>query len=106
MKKLTPAEILSFARYLCFSEQDAAEIVEIFYNERAKGNYRMRYSLLESLDDYVDLWESDWYRYSTWEELVESENEQNEGLTEEECISLIGYAIFKLSSGMYIQSVL
>ena len=105
MRRLTQEEVKTFADYLCFTEQEAYEITELFFNEKERGNYRMKYTELETLDDYIHEWECDWYRYSSWEQLVESENEQNEGLTEEDLEKLKGFAVFFLSTGMIVQAV-
>ena len=49
----------------------------------------------------------DWnfYTYHTWEALVESEAEQNEGMTEEECHEQFNKTIWKLPCGWYVQYV-
>ena len=40
---------------------------------------------LKTLEDYINMYDSSFYTYWTWEELVKSEEEQNNGMTEEEC---------------------
>lgn len=106
MKRLTPEEITAMANALDFTSQEAAEIAEIFYTEKMQGNYRLKFTKLETVEDYIREWENNWYRYPTWEELLKSEEEQNEGLTAEECEELQGDAIFRLTTGMYVQSVM
>lgn len=107
MKRLTVGEIKEFAQELHFNISNATEIVEIFYDEKEDQNYRLKCSDLDTVESYIQEWKWNWFRYSTWEELIQSEIDQGpwDGLTEDECESLIGEAIFKLSSGMYIQSV-
>lgn len=60
---------------------------------------------LSTWRDYVKMYDDNFYTYSTWEELVESEAEQNDGLTEEECRGLIGSTIWQLPCGWYVQYV-
>lgn len=67
---------------------------------------RMRHALLNDVDGYIREYEDNWCRFPTWDALVESEEEQNEGLTPEQCRNLLGKAIFRLSTGMYVQSLL
>lgn len=105
MKKLTTEEVAIMAGVLGFTSQETTEIAEIFYEEKQQGNHRLKYTKLETVEDYINEWELSWCRYSTWSELLKSEEEQSEGLTAEECEELQGDAIFRLSTGMYIQSV-
>lgn len=55
--------------------------------------------------DYVKMYDDDFYTYRTWEELVKSEIEQNDGLTEEECKEHLNHTIWQLPCGWYVQYV-
>lgn len=105
MRRLNDKEIKEMRDSLDFTLDETKEIAEIFYTEKEKGNFILKNTNLNSVDDYIKEYENYWYRYSTWERLLESEEDQNEGLTPEECEGLKNIAIFQLSSGMWIQSV-
>ena len=55
--------------------------------------------------DYVCMYDDNFYTYLTWEELVESEKEQYDGFTEEECFEQLNKSIWKLPCGWYVQCV-
>lgn len=93
------------SKALSFTEEEAREIADIFYNEKEKGNPRLLLAELNTLKDYIHEYECSWYRYSSWEELLESEEDQDNGLSEEECEKERNMSIFRLSSGKYIQTV-
>ena len=60
---------------------------------------------LNTPKDYIDMYDWNFYTYRTWEELVESEAEQSEGMTEEECKQELNHTIWKLPCGWYVQYV-
>ena len=60
---------------------------------------------LSTWKDYVRMYDDSFYTYRTWEELVRSEAEQNDGLTEEECKEQLGETIWQLPCGWYVQYV-
>lgn len=60
---------------------------------------------LTSADDYINMYDDNFYAYETFEELVLSEEEQNEGLTREQCINEINKSIWKLPCGWCVQYV-
>lgn len=60
---------------------------------------------LETSHDYVYLYDSSFYTYKTWKELLKSEEEQSDGWTEEECTEQIEKSIFQLPCGWYVQMV-
>lgn len=60
---------------------------------------------LKTPEDYIDMYDWNFYTYWTWDELVESEAEQNNGLTEEECKEQLNKTIFQLPCGWYVQYV-
>ena len=60
---------------------------------------------LNSLEDYINMYDDSFYTYWTWEELVRSEEEQSNGMTEEECKLYMGTTIWQLPCGWYVQYV-
>lgn len=60
---------------------------------------------LNNLDDYIDMYDWNFYTYWTWEALVKSEAEQNNGFTEEECKAELGKTIWQLPCGWFVQYV-
>ena len=81
--------------------------MEIFKREKENGNYRLKGSSLNTIQDYICEYETWWFHYDTWDELLKSEEEQPDdyGLKEEDLKALLNQAIFKLSSGIYIQNI-
>ena len=63
-----------------------------------------KHPLLTS-DDYIKMYAENFYTFHTWEELVKSEAEQSDGLTESECEAEIGVTIWQLPCGWYVQYV-
>lgn len=106
MRRLNENEIIEMSGCLSFTVEETKEIAEIFFTEKEKGNVRLRCTELESAKDYIREYENNWYRYSTWNELLESESDMGtDGLTLIECEREKGISIFNLSSGMYVQTV-
>lgn len=60
---------------------------------------------LKTPEDYINMYDWNFYTYWTWEALVESEAEQNEGFTEEECKEQLNKTIWQLPCGWYVQYV-
>lgn len=60
---------------------------------------------LECSKDYIKMYDDNYYTYKTFDELVKSEEEQNDGLTEVECRMEINHTIFRLPCGWYVQYV-
>lgn len=60
---------------------------------------------LNTPDDYIRMYDDNFYTYSTWGELVESEADQNEGLTEEELKEQKNKTVWRLPCGWYVQYV-
>ena len=60
---------------------------------------------LNSLEDYINMYDDSFYTYWTWEALVKSEAEQSNGLTEEECKEELNENIWQLPCGWYVQYV-
>lgn len=60
---------------------------------------------LKTLEDYIRMYDDSFYTYHTWEALVKSEEEQNEGMTEAECKEQLNKTIWQLPCGWYVQYV-
>lgn len=60
---------------------------------------------LKTLEDYINMYDWNFYTYWTWEELVKSEEEQNNGFTKEECEEQLNKSIWQLPCGWYVQYV-
>lgn len=76
------------------------QLMELFDTIDAPRRYR-----LNTPEDYINMYDDNFYTYHTWEALVESEAEQNYGLTEEECEEQLNETIWKLPCGWYVQYV-
>lgn len=60
---------------------------------------------LETSEDYVRMYDENFYTYENFDKLVKSEEEQTDGLTEIECRMEINHTIWKLPCGWYVQYV-
>ena len=105
-KRLTYLEVKAFAEKLKFTIAEANEITNIFFFNKTYQNRLMETTDLTSLADYIREYECSWYRYDTWDKLLQSEKEQgSEGLSEQDCKKELGVTIYRLKSGKYIQTV-
>lgn len=79
--------------------QATKELMELFNSIARKP--------LSTADDYIQMYDNNFYTYSTWDELVASEQEQSDGLTEEELKSELKNhtSVWRLPCGWYIQYV-
>ncbi len=77
--------------------QATKELIELF-NSISKRE-------LKDYQDYVKMYDDHFYTYQTWEDLIKSELECADGLTEEECKEEINISIWKLPCGWYVQYV-
>lgn len=59
----------------------------------------------ETWEDIVRIYDDSFYTYKTFEELVQSEIEQSNGFTLEECKEQIGKSIWQLPCGWYVQAI-
>lgn len=75
------------------------QLVELF------NNITIPHRPLNTPKDYVDMYDDSFYTYWTWEALVESEAEQNNGMTAEECKEQLNKTIWQLPCGWYVQYV-
>lgn len=77
MKKLNTEEIKQFAHALCFTESEAKNVTDLFYNlkaENPKANWRVS-NALDSVDEYIDEYEGHWHRETNIEECFELEKD-------------------------------
>ena len=86
--------------------QAAADLVERFDDIYASGKYGFLHAKpLDTWEDYVRMYDDNFYTYQTWQELVDSEKEQNDGLTEDELKAEIDKTVWQLPCGWYLQYV-
>ena len=86
--------------------QATKELMELFdYLKEHPITRLMSEKPLKKWEDYVQMYDDNFYTYPTWDELVDSEEEQTDGLTEIECRMEINSTIFKLPCGWYVQYV-
>ena len=100
--KLTNVECKKVAENISnpmYSEnlQATQELIELF-NEISRKP-------LQTAEDYVKFYDDNFYTFSTWDSLIQSEEEQTDGLTEIECRMEINQTIFQLHCGWYVQYV-
>lgn len=77
MKKLNTEEIKQFADALCFTESEAKEITDLFYNlkmENPINNWKVGMPL-NDVDEYIREWENHWHREANWKEYYKYEKE-------------------------------
>ena len=112
MKKLNTEEIEHFAFVLGFTESEAKEITDLFYNLKIENSWKVGMPL-NDVDEYIREWENHWHREANWKEYYnyEKENclyyyadtdEEAEAIFEsmekfKECVSNMAY---ELSSGL------
>lgn len=107
MKLITDSDVLQVARnignYTYHDNLSATrELMELF-------DKIIKVERLNSWEDYVSIYDDNFYTYQTWNELVQSEIEQGEfGLNEEELtrefLDKDGW-IWRLPCGWYVQRV-
>lgn len=76
------------------------QLMELFNVVDIPRRYR-----LNNPEDYINMYDDNFYTYWTWEALVKSEAEQSNGFTEEECKTELGNTIWQLPCGWYVQYV-
>lgn len=77
MKKLNAEEIEQFAYALGFTESEAKDIVDLFYNlkmENPINHWRVMLPL-NDVDEYIREWENHWHRESSFKACFEYEKE-------------------------------
>ena len=102
-----------------YSKSDIEAVSYGISNWTYHGNFEATAQLMELFDtipvakrarlntpeDYIRMYDDNFYTYHTWEALVKSEEEQNNGLTEEECKAELNHTIWQLPCGWYVQYV-
>lgn len=76
------------------------QLMELFDTINVPKRYR-----LNTPEDYILMYDDNFYTYHTWEALVKSEEDQTDGLTEEECKEELNHTIWQLPCGWYVQYV-
>lgn len=76
------------------------QLMELFNTIDVPRRYK-----LNNPEDYINMYDDNFYTYWTWEALVKSETDQSNGLTEEECREELGKTIWQLPCGWYVQYV-
>lgn len=77
MKKLNAEEIRQFADALIFTESEAKDITDLFYNlkmEHPTNHWRVLMPL-NDVDEYIREWENHWHRESNFKTCFEYEKE-------------------------------
>jgi hypothetical protein len=77
MKKLNAEEIRQFADALIFTESEAKDITDLFYNlkmENPVNHWRVMMPL-NDVDEYIREWENHWHRESNFTECFKYEKE-------------------------------
>lgn len=111
MAKMTENDILEISRNISNTSykdnlQAVVELVEQFDVIYAIGEYGFLHEKpLDTWEDYVRMYDDNFYTYQTWQELVDSEKDQNDGLTEDELITEMGSTVWQLPCGWYVQYV-
>ena len=77
MKKLNAEEIKKFAKYLSFTESEAKDIADLFYNLKMENpNNRRRVLMhLDNVNEYIKEWENHWHRETNFTECFRYEKE-------------------------------
>ena len=77
MKKLNTEEIKQFADALLFTESEAKDITDLFYNlktENSINHWRVLLPL-NDVNEYIREWENHWHRENNFTECFEYEKE-------------------------------
>jgi hypothetical protein len=96
-------EIVSYglSNWTYHSNLEATEqLMELFDTIDVPKRYR-----LNTPEDYILMYDDNFYTYHNWEALVKSEADQTDGLTEEECKAELNHTIWQLPCGWYVQYV-
>jgi len=87
-------------------------ISNYFYNNNLEATKqlmdlfeRITKKFLNTCEDYIQMYDDNFYTYQTFDELVKSEEEINDGLTREECMEQLNKSIWQLPCGWYVQYV-
>lgn len=81
------------------------QLINLFDKIVDRFNNKVVHRTLNTPEDYINMYDDNFYTYHTWEELVKSEIEQSDGLVEEQCHAEFENTIFRLPCGWYVQYV-
>ena len=82
------------------------QLINLFDKIVNRFNNKLVHRVLKTPEDYINMYDDNFYTYWTWEELVRSELEQgDDGITEAECHLEFNKTIFRLPCGWYVQYV-
>lgn len=82
------------------------QLINLFDKIVDRFNNKLVHRTLKTPEDYINMYDDNFYTYWTWEELVQSELEQgDDGITEAECHLEFDKTIFRLPCGWYVQYV-
>lgn len=102
MNNLTSLDIQNISKYISnYNYQKNLKATEELINLFDKISKKP----LTRWQEYVKMYDDNFYTYKTFEELVESEEEQTDGLTLDECKEQINQSIWQLPCGWYVQYV-
>lgn len=84
MKRLNIEEVKQFADALGFTESEAKDITDLFYNIKMKNpiNHWRVMLPLNDVDEYIREWENHWHREDNFTECFEYEKENEYYKTE------------------------
>lgn len=92
-------------------KQVASELPNVLYRNKEEVTQQLMELLdklskveLKTADDYIKIYDENFFTYPTWEALVYSEAYIG-GLTEEECKEQLNQTIWQLPCGWYVQYV-
>ena len=77
MRKLNMEEVSQFAVALCFTESEAKDITDLFYNIKMENpiNHWRTMLPLNDVDEYIREWENHWHRETNLTECFEYEKD-------------------------------
>jgi hypothetical protein len=99
-----------------YCEKEIKMVAAAIDNPRYEENLEATRQLMEVIEkcsrhpittwkEYADVYNWKCYTYPTWDELVKSEAEQSEPMSEDECRSELENTIFQLPCGWFVQFV-
>ena len=86
------------SNFLYWDNEDAIQQLMELFDKISRAE-------LKTADDYIKMYDENFYTYPTWKELLDSEKDSTDGLTEEECKEQLNETIWQLPCGWYVQYV-
>ena len=88
------------------SYEATKQLMELFDDIASKPWLNIIKKPLDTVEAYIRTYDDNFYTYQSWEDLVESEEEQGVcGYTEEQLEKLLNRSIWQLPCGWYVQYV-